>query len=82
LRHYCLIFDFSYGHEAGAIDDLIVSNYLISKIFLASLNAWSDLGTDLDIKDYIGIKRCDETTERTIDLVKCQKEGNCHDGTR
>jgi len=56
LRHYCLIFDFSYGHEAGAIDDLIVSNYLMLKMFQTSLNAWSDLGTDLDIQDYIGMK--------------------------
>ena len=71
--------DSSYDHEAGAIDGLIVSNYLMSKMFQASLPARSDLGTDLDIQDYIGMKLCDE---RTIDPVKCQKEGNCHDGTR
>ena len=55
--------------------------------------ARSDLGTDLDIQDYkrlkkislqrnLGIKRCDEAIKRTINLVKCQKEVNCHDGTR
>ena len=57
MRHYCLIFDFSYGYEAGAIDDLIVSNYLMSKMFQTSLNAWSDLGTDLDIQDYKRLKK-------------------------
>ncbi len=36
----------------------------------------------LIIQDYIGMKLCDETTEMMIDLVKCQKEVNCHDGTR
>ena len=53
----------------------------MSKMFQAFLPARSDLGTDLDIQDYIGMKQCDETIKRTIDLVKCQKEGNCHDGT-
>ena len=48
LRHYCLMFDFPYGNEAGDIDDLTVSNYLISKMFHASLPARSDRGTDLD----------------------------------
>jgi len=60
----------SLDQKAGAIDDIFISNYLISKMFQASLPARSDLGTDLEIQDYIGMKRCDE---RTIDLVKCKR---------